>query len=221
MGGGVRRGRVVVLLGITSGLFSVLVAGAVTVAPGGPLPGPLRPVSWLAWPAVGLLAVLGVGLAIWQQNLAAPDRPAPGPPAAPPFELPAKPHVFAGRTDDLAAIDRLIAAGSRVLVLTGPPGAGKSALALHVAHGRRDRYPDGQLFAALRGADASPVEPAAVLARFLGALGVPDDERRGGGEELSARYRSALADRRSPFLPPPAPAPRPGPPPSPPGAAAP
>ena len=46
MGGGVRRGRVVAPLGITSGVFSVL------------------------------LAVLGVGLAIWQQHLAGPDRSA-------------------------------------------------------------------------------------------------------------------------------------------------
>jgi tetratricopeptide (TPR) repeat protein len=191
MGGGVRRGRVVVLLGITSGVFSVLLAVAVNVATGGTLPGPLRPVAWLAWPAVALLGAFGVALAIWQQQLADP-APAPATPA----ELPAAPGLFAGRADDLAAIDRLLAGGAPVLALTGPPGAGKSTLALRVAHDRRKRYPDGQLFAALRGADASPVEPAAVLARFLGTLGVPDDERRGGVDELSARYRSALADRR-------------------------
>jgi tetratricopeptide (TPR) repeat protein len=196
MGGGVRRGRVVVLLGITSGVFSVLLAVAVNVATGGTLPGPLRPVSWLAWPAVALLGALGVALALWQQQLGSPDAPPAGTPPARPAELPAAPALFAGRADDLAAIDRLLAAGAPVLALTGPPGAGKSTLALRVAHDRRSRYPDGQLFAALRGADASPVEPAAVLARFLGALGVPDDERRGGADELSARYRSALADRR-------------------------
>jgi len=58
MGGGVRRGRVVVPLGITSGVFSVLLAVAVNVATGGTLPGSLRPVAWLAWPAVGLLGAL-------------------------------------------------------------------------------------------------------------------------------------------------------------------
>lgn len=37
--------------------------------------------------------------------------------------------------------------------------------------------------------------PEVVLARFLGALGVPADERRGEVDELAARFRSAVADR--------------------------
>jgi tetratricopeptide (TPR) repeat protein len=114
----------------------------------------------------------------------------------PPAELPAAQAGFAGRANDLAAIDDLLAQGSRVLALVGPPGAGKSALALHVAHDHRDRYSDGQLFAALRGASTNPVTPDIVLTRFLGALGIPDDERRGDVDDLAARFRSAVADRK-------------------------
>jgi hypothetical protein len=38
--------------------------------------------------------------------------------------------------------------------------------------------------------------PAAVLARFLGALRVPEDERRGDVDALAARFRSAVAHLR-------------------------
>ncbi|MET8149191.1 ATP-binding protein [Actinoplanes sp. NPDC049668] len=192
------RGSVITLTAVASALLSVLLAVAVNVATGGTLPGSLNAVSWLAWPAVGVLAVITIGLAVWQQRLAEPEgrradgTPQPGPPA----ELPAAPAVLAGRADDTAAVDRLLAAGDRVLVLVGPPGVGKSALALRIAYGRLGDYPDGQLFAALRGAGSDPVPVEAVLTRFLGALGVPEDERRGGVDDLAARLRSTLAGRR-------------------------
>src|SRR4029077_12741885 len=60
----------------------------------------------------------------------------------------------------------------------------------------RKRFPDGQLFATLRGASAEPVPPELVLSRFLAAIGRPDDERRGTVDELAARFRSAVAGRR-------------------------
>lgn len=187
----------VVLIAVTSGLLSVLLAVAVNVATGGTLPAPLAGLSWLAWPAVALLALVAVWLAIWQQHLVGAELPIadPRPVAQPPAELPAPPTVF-DRADDLAAIGRLIEAGRRVVAIVGPPGAGKSSLALRLAHDRRHHYPDGQLFTTLRGADADPVPPEAVLIRFLGALGVPDDERRGSADDLAARFRSALAGRK-------------------------
>jgi len=197
----VRRGQVALLLVITSGLFSVLLAVAVNVATGGELPGPLQPYAWLAWPAVGLLAVTGAALALWQQRLVdnvpvAVHAALPSTGESPrPAELPAAPRLF-GLEEDLSTVERALAGGARVVVLAAAPGTGKTSLALRVAHDARQRYPDGQLYASLLGASADPVPPEAVLARFLGALGRPPDERRGTVEELAARYRSVVADRR-------------------------
>ena len=100
-----RRAPVVVLIGVVSGLLSVLLAVAVNVATGGTLPKPLDRVAWLAWPAVGLLGAVAVVLAIWQQRLAGPKESTVE--RTVPAELPAAPATFAGRdTEALAELDR-------------------------------------------------------------------------------------------------------------------
>jgi tetratricopeptide (TPR) repeat protein len=83
-------------------------------------------------------------------------------------------------------------------VLTGPAGVGKSALAVTWAHRVADHFPDGQLYAALRGFDPQrdPVDPADLLARFLLALGVPADGVPDDPEDRATLYRSLLARRR-------------------------
>jgi len=74
-------------------------------------------------------------------------------------------------------------------------GIGKTALAVHVAHRLRDRFPDGQLFVSLQGT-MSPLRPAEVLARFLHDLGLPDAAIPAGEAERAAQYRTVLAGRR-------------------------
>jgi tetratricopeptide (TPR) repeat protein len=192
----VSRGRMPFILAST--IFSVAVALAVNVATGGQLPGPFRAYEWLAWPAVGFLAIAGVLLAMWRWHLEHPAVHASVDSAAFEFvraaELPAAPDLI-GRDEDLATA-RASAEHTRLLVIAAAPGMGKTAFALRLAHALRGRFPDGQLYAALRGASAEPVPAEAVLARFLGAIGRPDDERRGTLEELAARFRSAIVDRR-------------------------
>ncbi|MER6917213.1 transcriptional regulator [Streptomyces sp. NPDC000594] len=78
-----------------------------------------------------------------------------------------------------------------VAVLTGPPGIGKTALALQAAHAVRDLFPGGQLHADLAGADLD-----LVLARLLRTLGVPGHALPHGTAPRAALYRSLLAGRR-------------------------
>ncbi|MFD0569412.1 NB-ARC domain-containing protein [Kitasatospora gansuensis] len=81
-------------------------------------------------------------------------------------------------------------------VVSGQPGVGKSALVGQVAHATRAAFPDGTLYAELRGTDGSPTPPAAVLRTFLIALGVPADLVPAGPEDRLSLYRSLLTGRR-------------------------
>ncbi|WP_431922519.1 BTAD domain-containing putative transcriptional regulator [Amycolatopsis tucumanensis] len=108
-----------------------------------------------------------------------------------PRQLPPAVPLLAGRSADLAWLDEVAPVG----VITGPPGIGKSALVVSWAHGAVPRFPDGVLFAALRGFEA-PVSPAEVLAQFLLGLGVPADEVPEPEGERLALYRSLTGGRR-------------------------
>ena len=63
----------------------------------------------------------------------------------------------------------------RIAVVSGTAGVGKSALAVHWAHGAADRFPDGQLYVNLRGFDpgGQVMGPSAAIRGFLDAPGVP------------------------------------------------
>ncbi|TWP46276.1 tetratricopeptide repeat protein [Lentzea tibetensis] len=81
------------------------------------------------------------------------------------------------------------------VVISGFGGAGKSALAVHAAHLLRKAYPDGQLFADLRGAGRD-LDTHEVLGRFLGLLGVPSPAQPDAADERRELYRRTVADRK-------------------------
>src|SRR6478672_8733375 len=71
-------------------------------------------------------------------------------PLLPVAPLPSPPAGFIGRERELAALRSLLwRVDVRLVTLTGPPGAGKTRLALQVAAGLRDDFPDGVFFVAL------------------------------------------------------------------------
>ena len=138
---------------------------------------------------------------------AVPYLPEPRPTAAPalpaPHQLPARVRHFAGRRRELAALDALLTeAGERgamvIAVIHGTAGAGKTALAVHWAHQAADRFPDGHLYADLRGFGPSgtPVTATETVGDFLHALGAPAGQVPPGQAAQAAMYRTLTAGKR-------------------------
>ncbi|MEU8887205.1 BTAD domain-containing putative transcriptional regulator [Streptomyces sp. NPDC048442] len=129
---------------------------------------------------------------------AAQQHCAPHVPYTVPELLARRPRGFLGRDADLAAINAVTAGGEApIAVVTGPAGVGKTALALHWAHGHRENFPDGRLFADLHGFDLlSDPEPADVVREFLLALGVPGHALPETPATAGALYRRLTAGRR-------------------------
>jgi tetratricopeptide (TPR) repeat protein/transcriptional regulator with XRE-family HTH domain len=118
-------------------------------------------------------------------------------------QLPAAAATFVGRETELFELSQILlshgAPGTpQTIAIDGPPGAGKTALALRVAHTVVEHYSDGQLYVDLRGysPDGRPRIVDEVLEEFLTALGVQIDVIPAGLDARAKLYRSVLADRR-------------------------
>jgi len=121
----------------------------------------------------------------------------------PPAQLPADHVGFVAREKEFARLSELLLASRRrptslpIAVISGTAGVGKSALAVHWAHSVADRFPDGQLYASLRGVDpAGPADPNETLRGFLTALGADPKRLPRDLEGRAAEFRSRLAKRR-------------------------
>jgi DNA-binding SARP family transcriptional activator len=150
--------------------------------------------------------VRGMEIAILRQEpeLDVPSGRVEVAPVVAPAQLPLDAAAFIGRRAELDALDSMLVPDrqqdqgtARIAVITGTAGVGKTALAVRWAHDVRERFPDGQLFADMRGyAAGSPTRSADALARFLRALGVSGERVPSDVDDAAAAYRSLLADRR-------------------------
>ncbi|GIJ29573.1 SARP family transcriptional regulator [Micromonospora qiuiae] len=124
-----------------------------------------------------------------------------------PRQLPLDVPTFVGRKGELATLGELLdpdngSGHGSVVIIHGPPGVGKSALAVHAVEPWASRFPDGQLYVNLRGATpgVEPLSPGEGLGRFLRALGVPAAEVPHDIEEAAGLYRTLVAARRMVIL---------------------
>ncbi|GAA4731183.1 tetratricopeptide repeat protein [Phytohabitans rumicis] len=136
--------------------------------------------------AVADEAVAGEIVALWQQ------MPAPR-------QLPPAPVYWVDRLRELAALEQVLRdnARRRVVLLTGLPGVGKTALAVRCAMSVAGLVPDGQLHVELGGASPNgPLSAGDALGRMLRSLGVPPERVPAAVEEQAGLWRSLTADRR-------------------------
>ena len=86
----------------------------------------------------------------------------------------------------------------RIIAITGTAGVGKTALAIRFARQVAKRFPDGQLYANLRGFDpsGSATSPDDALRYFLDALAVPPQRMPADLEARAALFRSMLDGER-------------------------
>ncbi|MFY1699281.1 ATP-binding protein [Solwaraspora sp. WMMA2101] len=129
--------------------------------------------------------------------------PHDGPAVVVPGELPSAVPDLAGRAEILQRLSTLaaeVAAGrpetSSVVVLHGPPGIGKTSLAVAAGHRLSGAFAGGQLFVDLQGASPDgPLDPAEALAGLLRSLGVPDSRVPVSPAERGGLFRTLTRDR--------------------------
>lgn len=132
------------------------------------------------------------------------ERFSAGPPSWLPtvalHQLPPDIADFTGRLSEIELLVQGAEAAHATVVISavaGMAGVGKSALAIHVAHQIKDRFPGAQLYVNLRSAGGEPLNTSDVLAGFLRSLGVQDQFVPQHLWERENMYRSLLADKRA------------------------
>ncbi|WP_406471757.1 ATP-binding protein [Streptomyces hirsutus] len=81
------------------------------------------------------------------------------------------------------------------VIITGKPGVGKTALAVHASYLASDSYADGDLYIDLRGADEQSASPEEAMGRLMRSLGISEEEIPGDSLARLDAYRKVTADR--------------------------
>jgi DNA-binding SARP family transcriptional activator len=118
-----------------------------------------------------------------------------------PAQLPPDVPDFSGRVAEVQMLGRMLTpeqghdTATPIINITGPPGSGKTVLAIHVAHRVKERFPGGQLFAQLHGSAPVPADPFEMLGGFLNSVGMPAAQVPSELGERSSLFRSWCAER--------------------------
>ncbi|MEU4153154.1 tetratricopeptide repeat protein [Streptomyces sp. NPDC026659] len=112
--------------------------------------------------------------------------------------LPRASSDFVNRVAELEDAARWVGTGDQapVIVVTGPAGVGKTALALRFCHAQADSHPDGALFTDLGGFGGRALRTTDVLAGFLLALGTPASDIPSSFQDRQNLYRTLTARSR-------------------------
>jgi predicted ATPase/transcriptional regulator with XRE-family HTH domain len=154
-----------------SAQLATLLAGALDLAPA-------EQSAFIAWARTSTPPP-AQGAPNGDRNL--PSRPPEGRPA-----LPLPPNPFIGRTQPRAALLTILRQPDlRLVTLTGPPGVGKTRLALQVAHACQGEFADGATFVAL----AAVHDPDLVVPTLLSALAVAPGREATAQESLHEALR--------------------------------
>jgi tetratricopeptide (TPR) repeat protein len=118
-----------------------------------------------------------------------------------PRQLPPAVPVFAGRSSELAILSQVLTRPGGTTVITaigGTAGVGKTALALRWGHLMAAEFPDGQLYANLRGfgPSSTPVSPGTAVRVLLEGLDVPAERLPYTEDGQLNLYRSLLVGKR-------------------------
>jgi predicted ATPase/DNA-binding SARP family transcriptional activator len=113
------------------------------------------------------------------------EVPEPTPPPRPPHHLPAQRTSFVGRRRELAELQGLLRT-RRLVCVTGPPGSGKTRLAVEVAASLLEAFSHGAWFVSL----AEVADPELVRSAVATALGIPELPERPAAQALTDHLRS-------------------------------